>query len=192
MKRSTISRAFLIFRAMKTFLQETIAHIQKEQTNFTNSIWIVPSKRAAGFIKNEFRQNATQTQILPIIYSIEEFIQILSGLKIADTTQLVFECYKTYLEIDSITQKEDFDTFSTWVSTLISDFNEIDRYMLDTDSFFDYLNNIQDIEHWYLAEERTELIINYLNFWNSLSELYDRLKGNLLDKGMAHQGLVYR
>lgn len=192
MKRSTICRAFLIFRAMKTFLQETIAHIQKEQTSFTDSIWIVPSKRAAGFIKNEFRQKANKTQILPIIYSIEEFIQILSGLKIADSTQMVFECYETYLEIDSITQKEDFDTFSTWVSTLIGDFNEIDRYMLDADSFFDYLNNIQDIEHWYLAEERTELISNYLNFWNSLSELYDKLKEKLLTKGMAHQGLVYR
>lgn len=192
MKRPAICGAFLIFRPMKTFLQETIAHIQKGQTNFTNSIWIVPSKRAAGFIKNEFRKNATQTQILPIIYSIEEFIQILSGLKIADPTQLVFECYETYLEINSITQKEDFDTFSTWVSTLISDFNEVDRYMLDTDQFFDYLNNIQDIEHWYLAEERTELITNYLNFWNSLSELYNKLKETLLAKGMAHQGLVYR
>lgn len=177
---------------MKTFLQETIATIQKEQANFTNSIWVVPSKRAAGFIKNEFRQNATKTQILPVIYSIEDFIQVLSGLQIADTTQMVFESYETYLEIDSIAHKEDFDTFSTWATTLISDFNEIDRYMLDTDKFFDYLNNIQDIEHWYLAEERTELITNYLNFWNSLSELYDRLKEKLLAKEMAHQGLVYR
>ena len=177
---------------MKTFLQETIAHIQKDHTNFTNSIWVVPSKRAAGFIKNEFRQNATKTKILPVIYSIEDFIQVLSGLQISDTTQMVFESYETYLEIDSITHKEDFDTFSTWASTLISDFNEIDRYMLETNTFFDYLNNIQDIEHWYLAEERTELITNYLNFWNSLSELYDRLKEKLLAKEMAHQGLVYR
>lgn len=177
---------------MKTFLQETIAHIQKEQTDFTNSIWIVPSKRAAGFIKNEFRQEATYTQILPVIYSIEDFIQILSGLSIADNTQIIFEAYEAYLSIASITHKEDFDTFSTWVTTLISDFNEIDRYMLDTHSFFDYLNDIQDIDHWYLAEEKTELITNYLNFWNSLSELYDTLKEKLLSKGMGHQGLVYR
>lgn len=177
---------------MKTFLQETIAHIQKEQTNFTNSIWIVPSKRAAGFIKNEFRQESTHTQILPVIYSIEEFIQILSGLNIANTTQMIFEAYEAYLSIESITDKEDFDTFNTWVATLISDFNEIDRYMLDTHSFFDYLNDIQDIEHWYLAEEKTELIKNYLSFWNSLSELYDTLKKNLLSKGMGHQGLIYR
>lgn len=177
---------------MKTFLQETIAHIQKEQSNFTNSIWIVPSKRAAGFIKNEFRQESTHTQILPVIYSIEDFIQILSGLGIADTTQMIFEAYEAYLSIDSITHKEDFDTFNTWVATLISDFNEIDRYMLDTHSFFDYLNDIQDIDHWYLADEKTELIENYLNFWNSLSELYDTLKEKLLSKEMAHQGLVYR
>src|SRR5699024_11912096 len=120
---------------MKTFLQETISHIQKGQTNFTNSIWIVPSKRAAGFIKNEFRQKATKTQILPIIYSIEEFIQILSGLKIADSTQMVFECYETYLEIVSITKKEDFDNFISWVSTLICYIIEIDIYMLYTVSF---------------------------------------------------------
>lgn len=177
---------------MKTFLQECIAAIQKQPTDFTNAIWIVPSKRAAGFIKNEFRKKATHTQILPVIYSIEDFIQILSGVQIIDTTQMIFECYETYLELESISHKEDFETFSTWVTTLISDFNEIDRYKIDTHAFFDYLNDIQDIEHWYLAEERTELITNYLEFWGSLSELYDKLKAKLLAKGMAHQGLVYR
>ena len=177
---------------MKTFLQETIAQIQTEQNDFINSVWIVPSKRAAGFIKNEFRKKAEHTQILPTIHSIEEFIQILSHLQIADATQMIFECYEAYLKVDSIENKEDFDTFSTWVNTLIGDLNEIDRYMLDTHSFFDYLKDIQDIDHWYLAEEKTELITNYLNFWNSLSELYDILTDRLLKKEMAHQGLVYR
>lgn len=177
---------------MKTFLQETIADIQNKQSDFTDSIWVVPSKRAAGFIKNEFRQQATHAQILPVIYSIEEFIQILSDLRIADSTLLVFETYETYLSIESIPEKEDFDTFNTWVTTLISDFNEIDRYMIDTSSFFDYLNDIQDIEHWSLAEEKTELIQSYLNFWNSLPKIYLRLKEKLLSKGIAHQGLVYR
>lgn len=177
---------------MKTFLQETIGHIQAEQKNFLHSVWIVPSKRAAGFIKNEFRKQAERTQILPTIYSVEEFISKLSGLQIIEPTQMIFECYEAYLKVDNIENKEDFDTFSTWVSTLIGDFNEIDRYLLDTTSFFNYLKDIQDIDHWYLAEERTEWILNYLNFWNSLSELYDILTHNLLKKKIAYQGLVYR
>lgn len=177
---------------MKTFLQETITHIQTQQSDFTNSIWIVPSKRAVGFIKNEFRNKATQAHILPTLYSIEEFIQLLSGLKIIDATKMIFEAYEAYLQVKSIKKKENFDSFSTWIPTLISDLNEIDHYMIDTHSFFNYLKDIQDIDHWYLATERTELIANYINFWNSLPELYDILIQKLLSKKTAYQGLVYR
>lgn len=176
---------------MKTFLQETLSDIKQGSESYDKSIWIVPSKRAAGFIYNELKKISQKTQILPQIYSIEEFIEWLSGLQICNSTQMLFEAYEVYRNIE-LEEHEDFETFSGWINTLIGDFNEVDRYMLDSEKFFNHLKDIQDIEHWSLAEEKTAWVEQYLKFWEQIQEIYKGLNERLIAKGIAHQGMVYK
>jgi hypothetical protein len=177
---------------MLTFLEETLAELYKEFEDISSLTLILPSKRAGGFLKNILRKNATQTQFAPRIISIEEFIEELSDLKIIDTTELLFKSYKVYLATASIEEKEDFETYSGWASILLNDFNEIDRYLIDPKPFFNYLKSIQDLNHWYLKDQKTPLIENYLKFWNSLLEFYENLKESLLKERIGYQGMVYR
>jgi len=177
---------------MLTFLEETILSIQKKHENIADLTLVLPSKRAGGFIKSYLRKHTIATTFLPEILSIEEFIETLSDLTIIDPTELVFKSYEAYLQIPSISEKDDFETFSSWIVTLLGDFNEIDRFLVPQQKFFTYLSSIQDMNHWYVRDEKTPLIQNYLSFWNSLPSFYENLIELLLNEGCAYQGYVYR
>jgi len=154
--------------------------------------FILPSKRACGFLLNYIKQSTQNTTFAPKIISIEDFIEELSGLQIIDNTDLLFKSYTIYLITSPEQEKDSFEVYSTWASTLLNDFNEIDRYLINPESFFNYLSSIQDMNHWYVKDKKTELVENYLKFWNSLNEFYSALKIELLKENLGYQGIVYR
>ncbi len=141
---------------------------------------------------NELSTLSSKNIFAPKIYSIEEFTEVVSKLVSIDNITSLFEFYAVYKKITPEKEQENFETFTAWAQTLIHDFNEIDRYLLDQHAFFSYLSEIQDINHWYLQEEKTELVKNYLRFWNQLPQYYEVLKENLLSEQRGYQGLVYR
>ncbi len=89
-------------------------------------------------------------------------------------------------------EKDNFYTFSKWGQTLLQDFNEIDRYLVDTKDIFSYLANIQEINHWALQKDKSEIITNYIKFWNNLEPLYKTFNDLLKAQKLGHQGLIYR
>ena len=177
---------------MITFLEETLIKIKEDDLDISKLTLILPSKRACGFLLNYLKSTNQKTIFAPKIISIEEFIEEVSGLKIIDNTELLFESYKVYLKTTPNQDKDSFDVYSTWANTLLNDFNEIDRYLIPTKPFFNYLSSIQDINYWYVQNEKTELVENYLKFWNSLPSFYETLRLTLLKNNLGYQGIVYR
>lgn len=177
---------------MITFLEETLAKIKEETSALSELVIILPSKRACGFLLNHLKSSADKTFFPPKISSIEEFIQEISNLKIIDPTELLFESYKVYLKVISNQEKDSFEVYSSWAKTLLNDFNEIDRHLISTNSFFNYLSTIKNINHWGVQNEQTQLVKNYLKFWNSLPSFYDLLRTELIHKNQGYQGLIYR
>ncbi len=178
---------------MNSFLNDIIQDLNDSDHAISELIFIVPSKRAGLFLKRALMHfYKEETFIAPIILSIEEFISQLSGLRSIDAIETLFEFYEAYLSVDTKAPKESLETFSNWAQTLIQDFNEIDRYCIDHHSFFSYLSEIQDINHWYLQKEKTVLVQNYINFWENLLVYYTHFKESLLKKKKGYQGLLYR
>ena len=177
---------------MQTFLEETIDDLLQKHEDVSQLIIVLPSKRAGGFFKNYLRKQLKKTSFLPRIISIEEFVEIISDISIVDPAQLLLRSYQAYLHTGSIKEKEDFESFSSWIRTLLNDFNEIDRYLVDPNRFFDYLGSIKSLEKWSMHNETTDLIKAYLSFWNSLPEFYENLKTSLLNDNLGYQGMVYR
>ncbi len=149
---------------MQTFLEEILKTLQQEHKDISSLTLILPSKRAGGFLKNYLRQSAKKTFFAPKIISIEEFIEELSDLKIVDTTELLFKSYEVYLKTDAIQEKDSFEVYTSWATTLLADFNEIDRYLIDPAPFFNYLSNIQDInlKNFGIARISLEDVVFYL------------------------------
>lgn len=180
------------FYSMRTFLEETLSLIENQYPDLSELIIILPSKRAGGFLKNYLRKSSHKTSFAPKIISIEEFIEELSDLTIIDNTELLFKSYDVYLHTSEIIEKEDFETYSSWASTLLNDFNEIDRYLIEPKTFFNYLASIKSLERWGVINEKTELIENYLKFWQGLLPFYENLKDKLFKEHIGYQGMVYR
>ncbi|MDR6299862.1 PD-(D/E)XK nuclease family protein [Mesonia maritima] len=178
---------------IKTFIEETLSKIlEQNSADLSQLVFILPSKRAGGFLKNEIKQKVTETIFAPTVLSIEEFIVDITNLKPLDNTNSLFKFYETYSSLTDKNDKEDFETFYAWAQTLIYDFNEIDRYLIDSQDFFSYLSKIQDLNHWSYPDEQTELIQNYLKFWHKLPEYYKHYTEKLLAENEAYQGLIYR
>ena len=177
---------------MITFLQEALAHIQSTSADISEITFVLPSKRAGGFLLNELKKNSHKTFFAPRICSIEEFVTEMSNLEIIDNTELLFKSYEAYLNTESIPEKDDFETYSTWAGTLLNDFNEIDRHLVEPASFFSYLASIKTLERWGVKDEKTELINNYIQFWESLPLFYSNIQSLLLKEHLGYQGMVYR
>ncbi len=177
---------------MTSFLAATLRDLLKENPDLSDFTFILPSKRAGSFLRKEISLLVDKPVFSPAILSIEEFSEDISGLSTIDSTTSIFEFYTAYKEITPAEKLENFDTFSNWAQTLIHDFNEIDRYLIPPDGVFDYLSEIQDLTHWSLTAEKTDLVQNYLDFWKNLPHYYHKLKDSLLLKEVGYQGLVYR
>lgn len=176
---------------MQSFLEEVVSEVCRKQDTLEDTIFVLPSKRAGTFLRNSIAKTAKRTLFSPEIYSIEAFVEMVSGLNTASHTQQLFELYKVYLDI-AAAEKDDFYTFSKWASTLLQDFNEIDRYLVDSKELFSNLADIQEISHWSPDFEKTKMMEDYLEFWNTLQPLYNHFNKSLLEQGLGHQGLIYR
>lgn len=180
---------------MPTFIKNLAKRIIETYTNFEDLQIVLPSKRAVGFLRKELVQQLSETNtagLLPIIIDIEQFITNLSGLKAVDPTESMLLLYKAYLSVPENQPKKDFESFSSWGQTLLQDFNEIDRYLVDHETFFNYLYYINDQQHWFLQEEKTALVENYIHLWKQLKHYYKAFVDLLTEKGVGFQGLQYR
>ncbi|UZO81776.1 PD-(D/E)XK nuclease family protein [Aquimarina sp. ERC-38] len=178
---------------MKSFLAEVVTEVYKKEISLDQCIFIVPNKRAGIFLKKEIlKQNPEATLILPEIYGIEDFIGTLVDLQPIEYIQLLFEFYKIYLITLPDETKETFESFISWATIVLKDFFEVDSHCLPVDRFFSYLSDIKEQEHWYIQDQKTELMENYLKFWQNIAVFYDAFTNHLLSKGMAHTGLMYR
>lgn len=154
---------------------------------------VLPNKRAKIFLIEALKKQINTTVFCPKIISVEDFVQEISGIRALDPIELLFEFYEVYLSITEKPNQQSFELFANWAKTLLQDFNEIDRYLLDPIHILSYLKDIEDIKKWGIeVENKTKLLENYIDFWKLLPQYYQSLYTNLLNKGFGYQGLIYR
>ncbi len=154
---------------------------------------ILPNKRAKVFLIEQLNLKAKKNIFCPEILTIEDFTQNIAGIRLIDNVELLFTFYNIYLSITEKSKQETFENFANWAKTLIQDFNEIDRYLLDPEKILKYLDNIKEIEHWSVdAENKTTIIEKYLLFWKLLPSYYKVFYEHLLKNNSGYQGLIYR
>lgn len=176
---------------MQSFIEDVIKDVLRTNQNTNEVVFILPSKRAGVFLKKNLSKSINQTVLVPEVFSIEDFIEKVSGLVTANATCQLFELYQAYLLVGTY-EKESFDSFLKWGQTLLQDFNEIDRYLVDAPTLYQNVAAIQEVNHWSLNIEKSEMIENYLHFWRHLEGIYNSFNSNLVKQGLGHQGLIYK
>ncbi|WP_166921155.1 PD-(D/E)XK nuclease family protein [Flavobacterium poyangense] len=167
--------------------------IQDYSDKLAETTIILPNKRAKVFLIEALKKETSHTILSPDIISIEDFVQDVAAIRSVDSIELLFEFYEVYLSITEKQYQQSFELFANWAKTLLQDFNEIDRYLLDPAHVLSYLKDIEDIKKWGIeVENKTKLLENYIDFWKLLPLYYESLYNHLLNKSIGYQGLIYR
>ncbi len=178
---------------MPPFLFQTAQYIYEKYSESLSEVAIIlPNRRAGLFLRKYLSGMLQQTSWSPALFSIEEFITSVSGLREVEQVHCLFELYKIHQDVEK-EKAQPFDEFLNWGSQLLTDFNEIDRYLIDPAALFTYLDEVRAMTVWNPDNEPlTEFQQNYLKFYNSLLSYYSALTEALLSRGEAYQGLIFR
>jgi hypothetical protein len=183
---------------MKPFLEKIADRLlRKYPITMEGAAVVLPSKRAVVFLKHYLSQKIDKPIFLPEFYSIEEFIEKLSGLQVLDNISLQFRLYQAYIK--SPPKKIDsFDDFLKWSNVLLHDFNEIDRSLVDATSIYLNLKDVKEldrwsVEDWSLSEESLSVMqTDYIGFFEGILSWYNDFNLSLLEESLAYQGMTYK
>lgn len=175
---------------MRTFLDDFVDYYTSNfDFKLANQTIILPSKRSVAALKKTFAAHHNSFW-LPEIIDIVSFIKQVSQLEIFDHQEALVEFYNVYSSTQHKKEHDSFENFYSWGSVLINDFNEIDRFLIDSDQFFEHHKSLKTIN--YFGEEKTEMIKSYIKFWETLPHYYNSFKKHCLEIKTANQGLAYR
>ena len=194
---------------MQTFLQ-LVAHdlYSKIGNDLSRTVLVFPNKRANLFFNGYLAGESDQPIWAPAAMSISDLFQKLSVQKTGDPIRLVCELYKVFKE--ETQSQETLDDFYFWGELLISDFDDVDKNMVDADKLFSNLQGLKNLMDNYdfldkeqeeairqffqnfSIERRTELKEKFISLWDKLGSIYHRYQENLTELGIAYEGMLYR
>jgi len=171
-----------------TFCTKLLTEFSPEELHSVDIV--VPSQRIALHIKKELATQLMQHVFLPNIKTINVFIGEFYKQKPIDKLSALFELYQSYCKV--FKNPDSFDTFLSWGNQILSDFNDIDKYLLDEKNVFGNLKSIKEIESWsFNSEELSETQKKFLLFWEQLGELYKVYNDDLASKGLCTVSKIY-
>ncbi len=175
--------------------------------------FILPNRRAAVFFRKylgECVAQAARPMRAPAIFTMNDFFYELAGARQTDQVHLLLElydCYKPLYEASGA-KAEELDDFIFWGGVLLSDFDDVDKYLVEPDKLFTNIADFRALQDdfEYLEEGQVAAILQFLShfrtggkykeefrrIWDILLPLYRNFGARLRGKGMAYEGQVYR
>ena len=204
-----------------TFLQQVAAHYCGPNVkNLDGTVFILPNKRAVLHLRNEMKAVLSGSGLShgPRFVSMNEFFQKLYGRETSDRISLLLALYECYKTVNP--NAESLDEFIHWGNVMLSDFDNIDKYLADAEKIYvnvadfqsiqdtyEYLSENQKaaIEHFlsHFRDNNGRLTVNmnidsndvksrFLRVWNILAPLYKEFNERLDENGLAYEGKIYR
>ena len=186
--------------------------------------FIFPNRRSLVFFTRHLCQAVKDSDVLslpivaPEMLTINDFFHKVGGVHSVERVRLLIELYDCYRECNP--KAESLDEFIFWGDVILSDFNDVDKYLVDPKQLFANISDLKKIQdtYTYLTDTQRKAIeafvshfsdlsgrltVNldsdepdvkgkFLMIWNILHDLYELFNKRLMDRGMAYEGMVYR
>ena len=194
---------------MKTFLQHIAddIHNGKYGEDYSRIMIVFPNKRARLFM-NEYLYDLHGSALWSPAYStITELFARYSDQIEADPLLQVSELHKSYMACTG--RQETLDQFFSWGQLLLSDFNDIDKHLVDARSLFTNLRDLHELDTVsYLTDDQRSALKEFfstftdehenviqrqfIEVWSHLYEIYEDVNRRLSERGMAYEGALQR
>lgn len=170
--------------------------------------FVLPNRRAGIFLQKYLAEIAGKPVFSPAMLTIQELFVSLSSYQPADRVEMLVMLYRHFGKISG--SKESFDDFLYWGDMLLNDFDEVDKYLADAKQLFrnvhDFRSLDDDMTHlstdqveairrfWtnFMPTEGSEAKQRFHETWKILYALYVSFRSELMEKGRAYEGMIYR
>ena len=178
------------------FISRLAQHITAKYDLKSQNLTIVfPNKRAAFYLRSEFKRIINDNIWLPQMLSIEEAVTQWSGITLVDNLDLLFELIDidAGLHPNKIKRDNDLRIFGSQATQMAKDFDEIDQYDVNAHELFNFIIADKELQVWNFDEEkRLEKEKKYLHFFHSLHDYYLKLRDRLATQDKGYYGMITR
>lgn len=195
---------------MKPFLKAVAEDIyQRFGNNLSRTAVIFPGKRAGLFFNQYLVECAGHPIWAPPYITISELFDKLSPLKVEAPIRqvcLLHEIFNAHTH-----RSEPLDEFYYWGELMLSDFDDIDKNMVDAESLFVNLADIKAINSRfdYLTDEQKEVLqrffgnfrneeqqsqikARFIELWQVMGAIYKEFRARLYSQSLSYEGMQYR
>jgi len=169
---------------------------------------ILPNRRAGLFLQRYLSESTSSSMWMPRVSGIGDFIETESKLGLSDPVELQFRLYDIYSAM--VKEPEPLDQFMLWGEMMIRDFDELDKYLVDAEQLFRNIRDLKALEEPLAGLEPEQLVFirqfwegfyegdmtpekrQFLQTWDLLPKLYNKLGEELRYSGEGYQGMQYR
>ena len=194
---------------MNRFLAQCADFVYRKHNTELHKICLVfPNRRSGVFFSSYLQKLIEKPVVAPEITTIGELFAGYSVYNQPEKLQLISLLYNVFKKQTQTT--ETFDQFYFWGEMLLSDFNDIYRYLVDAKDLFTNVANLKEVDASfdYLTEEQKEALKqfwgsvavrdrkefqeNHAQIWEKLYPVYDGFKKSLKEKSQAYPGMADR
>lgn len=197
---------------MRPFLKQLAEHYYAQGSS-ESFCFVFPNRRSLMFFKKYYSEEIKRdkkTVLAPSMLSINDFFYKVSGHSVSEHTELLLILYKCYKKLKG-DRCESLDEFFFWGEMILSDFNEVDKYLVDAEDLFSVISDFNKIgDLGYLSEKQKEALevfvghifdenlenkkykLSFVKTWELLLPLYREYKAELKAQGKAYEGMVYK
>lgn len=194
---------------MERFLSQSAKYIFAKHSDELRDICLVfPNRRSGVFFTSYLQKEISGSVLAPETTTIGELISGYSDLFQGERLQLIsilFEVFKRHTQTT-----ETFDEFYFWGEILLTDFNDIDRYLVKAKDIFTNISDIKEIESIFdylspeqkkaleqfwgsvVLDDKKEFQDKHVEIWEKLYPIYSEFKKILKEKNLAFGGMIDR
>lgn len=198
---------------MTPFLKQVAKHYYTHTAPYRELCYIFPNRRSMLFFQKYYRElvkEERKTMLMPQMYTINDFFYVLCNQTPTEKIDLLLHLYENYREL--MPQCESLDEFIFWGEMILSDFNDVDKYLVDARKLFTNVSEFKSLQDYgsYLNERQLKAIQAFMGHfssvvgedgkykdsfrrtWDILYPLYVSFNKSLDAEGKSYEGKVYR
>lgn len=174
------------------FVDHIADYIHSNELDLEHLTIVIPSERLKKYINAALFNKFGRPIIAPKMITIDQWVKSYSPETVIDQTRALLRLFEIQWKNAKTVEDASFDEFFTWGTILLSDFNEIDRYLLDADLVFRNLADIKEIENWSFGEQDlTDSQKRFMEFWDRLPGYYKTLNAELSKLNLCYAGKAF-
>jgi len=194
---------------MNSFLYRIAqAYYSQHSESISNFSFVFPNRRAGIFFQRYISEIAQKPVFSPEILTINDCFVSASQWQTADRLSNLFRLYSIYIEQSG--SDETFDSFVFWGEMLLSDFDDVDKYLVDANQLFTNITELKQIDQLFnvFSEKQIEAIRQFWNnfipvtegksqedfvaTWKILLPVYEQFRAELIAENTATEGMICR